>query len=151
METQPKFHDMRDSGLPDHLHDDAHEYFDISERTMVKSYRLERYLQQLNELQAECYKQTCDLVGIWSDLKSQILSATYCVKQKSFIFHGLVTFANLFVRTDSVRTALQQPYEGPYPVMECYAKYFDISIRRVSRTISIDRLKSCFFSEPDPS
>ncbi|GFS49305.1 transcription factor TFIIIB component B [Trichonephila inaurata madagascariensis] len=42
------------------------------------------------------------------------------------------------------------PYEGLYPVIKRYAKYFDISIKRVSQTISIDRLKPCFFADPDP-
>ncbi|GFS52700.1 hypothetical protein TNIN_180901 [Trichonephila inaurata madagascariensis] len=42
------------------------------------------------------------------------------------------------------------PYEGPYPVIKRYAKYFDISIKGVSPTISIYRLKPCFFADPDP-
>ncbi|GFQ96372.1 transposon Tf2-6 polyprotein [Trichonephila clavata] len=71
-------------------------------------------------------------------------------KQKPFIFRDLATCTHVFVRTDSVRTSLQPPYEGPYPVIKRYAKYFDISIKGVSRTISIDRLKSCFFADPDP-
>ncbi|GFR18274.1 hypothetical protein TNCT_577671 [Trichonephila clavata] len=71
-------------------------------------------------------------------------------KQKPFIFRDLATCTHVFVRTDSVRTSLQPPYEGPYPVIKRYAKYFDISIKGVSRTISIDRLKPCFFADPDP-
>ncbi|GFT15485.1 hypothetical protein TNCV_3264941 [Trichonephila clavipes] len=43
--------------LPDHLHDEVHEDYDISECTIVKSYRFERYLQHFNKLQAECKKQ----------------------------------------------------------------------------------------------
>ncbi|GFR07885.1 uncharacterized protein TNCT_222271 [Trichonephila clavata] len=71
-------------------------------------------------------------------------------KQKPFIFWDLATCTHVFVHTDSVRTSLQPPYEGPYPVIKRYAKYFDISIKGVSRTISIDRLKPCFFTDPDP-
>ncbi|GFR01947.1 putative gag-pol protein [Trichonephila clavata] len=71
-------------------------------------------------------------------------------KQKPFIFRDLATCTHVFVRTDSVRTSLQPPYEGPYPVIKRYAKYFDISIKGVSRKISIDRLKPCFFADPDP-
>ncbi|GFU25916.1 hypothetical protein TNCV_5104291 [Trichonephila clavipes] len=44
-----------------------------------------------------------------------------------------------------------QQLQGPYPVIKGYAKYFDISIKGVSRTISIDRLKPCFFADSDPS
>ncbi|GFX23754.1 hypothetical protein TNCV_3596961 [Trichonephila clavipes] len=61
-ETLPKFLDLRDHGLPDHLHDYAHEYFDISECIMVKSYRFSHYVHQFNKLQAECNKQTANLV-----------------------------------------------------------------------------------------
>ncbi|GFT79144.1 putative gag-pol protein [Trichonephila clavipes] len=72
-------------------------------------------------------------------------------KQKPFIFPDLATCTHVFVRTDSVRTSLQLPYEEPYPVIKTYAKYIDISIRGVSGTISIDRLKPCFFADPDPA
>ncbi|GFV57264.1 hypothetical protein TNCV_2822811 [Trichonephila clavipes] len=56
------FWDLNDRTLPDHLHDQVHEDYDISECTMVKSYRFARYLQHFNKLQAECKKQTARLV-----------------------------------------------------------------------------------------
>ncbi|GFV35145.1 uncharacterized protein TNCV_1414611 [Trichonephila clavipes] len=62
LEILPHFRDLNDHSLPDHLHDDVHENFDISECTMVKSYRFARYLQYFNKLQAECKKQTAHLV-----------------------------------------------------------------------------------------
>ncbi|GFW05613.1 uncharacterized protein TNCV_4003151 [Trichonephila clavipes] len=62
LEILPHFRDLNDHSLPDHLHDDVHENFDISECTMVKSYRFARYLQYFNKLQAECKKQTSHLV-----------------------------------------------------------------------------------------
>ncbi|GFX04725.1 hypothetical protein TNCV_2247091 [Trichonephila clavipes] len=62
LEILPHFRDLNDHSLPDHLHDDVHEDFDISECTMVKSYRFARYLQYFNKLQAECKKQTAHLV-----------------------------------------------------------------------------------------
>ncbi|GFW82525.1 uncharacterized protein TNCV_1794181 [Trichonephila clavipes] len=55
------------------------------------------------------------------------------------------------LRQNSVCTSLHPPYEGPYPVIKRHEKYFDISIKGVSRTISMDRLKPCFFADPDPS
>ncbi|GFV91249.1 hypothetical protein TNCV_897691 [Trichonephila clavipes] len=36
-------------------------------------------------------------------------------------------------------------------MIKLYVKYFEISIKAVSRTISIDRLKACLFADPDPS
>ncbi|GFW58368.1 uncharacterized protein TNCV_2635421 [Trichonephila clavipes] len=62
LEILPHFRDLNDHSLPDHLHDDVHENFNISECTMVKSYRFARYLQYFNKLQAECKKQTAHLV-----------------------------------------------------------------------------------------
>ncbi|GFX48215.1 integrase catalytic domain-containing protein [Trichonephila clavipes] len=62
LEILPHFRDLNDHSLPDHLHDEVHEDFNISECTMVKSYRFARYLQYFNKLQAECKKQTAHLV-----------------------------------------------------------------------------------------
>ncbi|GFT57446.1 uncharacterized protein TNCV_4515431 [Trichonephila clavipes] len=62
LEILPHFHYLNDRTQPDHLHDEVHEDFDISEYTMVKSYRFARYLQHFNKLQAECKRQTAHLV-----------------------------------------------------------------------------------------
>ncbi|GFX58456.1 hypothetical protein TNCV_213851 [Trichonephila clavipes] len=62
LEILPHFRDLNDRTLPDHLHDEVHEDYDISKCTMVKSYRFARYLQHFNKLQAECKKQTAHLV-----------------------------------------------------------------------------------------
>ncbi|GFT83044.1 uncharacterized protein TNCV_3464891 [Trichonephila clavipes] len=57
LEILPPFRDLNDLTLPDHLHDkEVHEDYDISECTMVKSYRFARYLQHFHKLQAECKK-----------------------------------------------------------------------------------------------
>ncbi|GFW87454.1 hypothetical protein TNCV_1300991 [Trichonephila clavipes] len=60
----PHFRDLNDCTLPDHLHDEEHEDYDISECTMVKTYRFARYLQHFNKLQAECKRQTAHLVEL---------------------------------------------------------------------------------------
>ncbi|GFX42235.1 uncharacterized protein TNCV_4310701 [Trichonephila clavipes] len=60
LEMLPHFRDMNDRTLPDHLHDEVHE--DISECTMVNSYRFARYVQHFYKLQAEGKKQTAHLV-----------------------------------------------------------------------------------------
>ncbi|GFR26020.1 uncharacterized protein TNCT_687711 [Trichonephila clavata] len=88
------------------------------------------------------------LRNTFADLRPVLPS--HHTKQKPFLFRDLATCTQVFGRTDSVRTSLQPPYEGPYPVIKRYAKYFDISIKGVSRTISIDRLKPCFFADSDP-
>ncbi|GFY62837.1 putative gag-pol protein [Trichonephila inaurata madagascariensis] len=88
------------------------------------------------------------LRNTFADLRPVLPS--HHTKQKPFIFRDLSTCTHVFVRAYSVRTSLQPPYEGPYPVIKRYAKYFDISIKGVSRTISIDRLKLSFFADLDP-
>ncbi|GFU84503.1 hypothetical protein TNCV_1818351 [Trichonephila clavipes] len=62
LEILPNFRDLNDRTLPNHLHDEVHEDYGISECTMVKSYRFARYLQHFNKLQAECKRQTAHLV-----------------------------------------------------------------------------------------
>ncbi|GFX86138.1 hypothetical protein TNCV_2560201 [Trichonephila clavipes] len=62
LEMLPYFRDSNDRTLPDHLHDEVHEDYDISECTMMKSYRFARYLQHFNKLQDECKKQTAHIV-----------------------------------------------------------------------------------------
>ncbi|GFX10838.1 hypothetical protein TNCV_3196001 [Trichonephila clavipes] len=62
LEILPHFRDLNDRTLPDHLHDEVHEDYGISECTMGKSYRFARYLQHFNKLQAERERQTAYLV-----------------------------------------------------------------------------------------
>ncbi|GFU01477.1 hypothetical protein TNCV_4877161 [Trichonephila clavipes] len=64
LEILPHFRDLHDRTLPDHLHDEVHEDFDISECTMVKSYRFARYPQHFNKLQNECKRQTAHLQSV---------------------------------------------------------------------------------------
>ncbi|GFU51567.1 hypothetical protein TNCV_82011 [Trichonephila clavipes] len=44
LEMLPNFRDLNDRTLSDHLHEEVHEDYDMSEFTMVKSNRLARYL-----------------------------------------------------------------------------------------------------------
>ncbi|GFY00033.1 uncharacterized protein TNCV_1341311 [Trichonephila clavipes] len=62
LEMLPHFRDLNGRILSHHLQDEVHEDFDISECTMVKSYRFARYLQHFNKLQADCKRQTAHLV-----------------------------------------------------------------------------------------
>lgn len=65
------------------------------------------------------------------------------------MFKELSTCSHVFVRTDAVRTSLQQPYEGPYQVVRRNDKYFTIVIRGKENTVSINRLKPCFAEVSD--
>ena len=70
-------------------------------------------------------------------------------KERIFVFKELYTCSHVFVRTDAVRKALQQPYEGPNQVIKRNDKYFTIIIRGKENTVSIDRLKPCFTEASD--
>ncbi|GFQ64183.1 hypothetical protein TNCT_515361 [Trichonephila clavata] len=123
---------------------------------ILKSRQLNWFLEKIYVYQAisctarnlHLHPVLCNNCGIFSP--TYVLFYLLITQNRNLSFSGILQHALVFVRTDSVRTSLQPPYEGPYPVIKRYAKYFDISIKGVSRTISIDRLKPCFFADPDP-
>ena len=49
----------------------------------------------------------------------------------------------VLVRHDGVRRPLQNPYDGPFPVLESGDKVFKILRNGLPYTVSIDRLKAC--------
>ncbi|XP_042906809.1 uncharacterized protein [Parasteatoda tepidariorum] len=65
-------------------------------------------------------------------------------KQKPFIFKDLKTCSHVFVRTDSVRHSLQQPYHRPYKVSKRTDKMFTVKMRQKEVNVSIDRIKPYF-------
>ena len=69
-----------------------------------------------------------------------------------FIHPELRETSHVFVRVDSVRKPLQQPYTGPYEVVKRTEKFFTLLINGHEKTVSLDRLKPAFFctdNEPD--
>ena len=65
-------------------------------------------------------------------------------KPAVFVHKALKTCSHVFVRVDTVKRALQQPYEGPYKVLDRSDKYFNVLISSKKQRISIDRLKPAF-------
>ena len=61
--------------------------------------------------------------------------------QSSYVSEALVSSSHVFVRHDAVKTPLQQPYDGPYKVIQRAPKYFTLDIKGRHDTVSIDRLK----------
>ncbi|XP_076396679.1 uncharacterized protein LOC143265906 [Megachile rotundata] len=70
-------------------------------------------------------------------------------EKKVFLFKDLDTASHVFVRVDATKGSLQQPYEGPFPVISRSEKTFIIRIKDKDTTVSIDRLKPAYIFEPD--
>lgn len=59
--------------------------------------------------------------------------------------HGaLSSCTHVYERIDAVKSPLQQPYAGPFLVLERHDKYFLIDRRGKPDTVSLDRLKPAF-------
>ncbi|GFX95607.1 retrovirus-related Pol polyprotein from transposon 412 [Trichonephila clavipes] len=91
-----------------------------------------------------------DVVNFVSKLKSHMQSLhpkppKHHSKRPFFIHPGLLEATHVFLRRDMLRRPLQQPYDGPFKVLQRKDKVFflDINDKRVS--VSIDRCKPAFF------
>lgn len=73
------------------------------------------------------------------------VTTAHHVKTKPFIFKELVDSTHVFVRVDRPRRPLDQPYEGPFPIIErVNNSVFRINFKDQAQDISIDRLKPAF-------
>jgi hypothetical protein len=68
-------------------------------------------------------------------------------KPQVFIAPALRSSSHVFVRDDTVRPSLKQPYDGPYRVTERADKYFVVIRKGKPEKISIDRLKPAFVEQ----
>jgi hypothetical protein len=64
---------------------------------------------------------------------------------KVFIFADLATCTHVFVRIDRVRRPLEPPYAGPYLILRRNDKHYTLLVKNKSETVSVDRLKPCYF------
>ena len=64
--------------------------------------------------------------------------------RSNFVHKSLESCTHVFVRTDSVKTPLQSPYEGPFKVIEKNEKHFKIIKGNNEDLISIDRCKPAY-------
>ncbi|GFU15624.1 integrase catalytic domain-containing protein [Trichonephila clavipes] len=91
-----------------------------------------------------------DVVNFVSKLKSHMQSLhpkppKHHGKRPVFIHPGLLEATHVFLRRDMLRRPPQQPFDGPFKVLQRKDKVFflDINGKRVS--VSIDRCKPAFF------
>lgn len=58
------------------------------------------------------------------------------------------TCSHVFVRSPSNRKSLQQPYEGPYEVLEQISEnIYKVDIKGQSQTINVSRIKPAYIEE----
>lgn len=70
---------------------------------------------------------------------------------KTFVNKHLQDCKNVFIRNDTVRAALQPPYDGPFEVQKRLGKYFNVRVNGKIVKVSIDRLKPAFSADDDAS
>ncbi|GFX35422.1 retrovirus-related Pol polyprotein from transposon opus [Trichonephila clavipes] len=66
-------------------------------------------------------------------------------KRPVFIHPGLLEATHVFLRRDMLRRPLQQPYDGPFKVLQRKDKVFSLDINGKRVSVSIDRCKPAFF------
>ncbi|GFU60024.1 integrase catalytic domain-containing protein [Trichonephila clavipes] len=66
-------------------------------------------------------------------------------KRPVFIHPGLLEATHVFLRRDMLRRPLQQPYDGPFKVLQRKDKVFFLHINGKRVSVSIDRCKPAFF------
>lgn len=82
------------------------------------------------------------LQDVFSQLRpSQRLKLDY---RRVFVHPELKKSSHVFVRRDGVKKGLQDPYQGPFPVVRRSEKFFVIHKDGKENTISIDRLKPAY-------
>ena len=65
----------------------------------------------------------------------------------SFVKKSLMQTSHVFVRRDSVRKLLEQPYDGPFKVISHSDKYFVLDLNGRRDTVSIDHLKAAHIDQ----
>lgn len=70
---------------------------------------------------------------------------------KPFIQRGLDQCKQVFIRNDTVRIPLQQPYDGPFEIIKRYDKFYKVLVNGKQKNVTIDRLKAAFIDEDTPA
>lgn len=65
-------------------------------------------------------------------------------QRATFVNKALDTCTHVLVRRDAVKRPLQQPYDGPFKVVQRSGKFFTLDINGKTNTVSLDRLKPAY-------
>ena len=74
---------------------------------------------------------------------------TFSNRRPVHIPQDLKTASHVFIRVDSVKPPLTQPYSGPFKVLRRSNKSYEVDVRGNLSWISIDRLKPAYLPPPD--
>ena len=69
------------------------------------------------------------------------IPARATTNRNTYVSNNLLDCSRVFVRHDAIRKPLQQPYNGPFPMIKCTDKHFTIQRNNRDEVVSIDRLK----------
>ncbi len=61
---------------------------------------------------------------------------------------ALDSASHVFVRHDAVKKPLQQPYDGPFPVLTRADRYYTLDLNGRTDSVSVDRLKLAYVDFP---
>ncbi|GFU11222.1 hypothetical protein TNCV_3290331 [Trichonephila clavipes] len=105
---------------------------------------------RLPEEMFDSSKPDDDVVNFVSKLKSLMQSLhpkppKHHGKRPVFIHPGLLEATHVFLHRDMLRRPLQQPYDGPFKVLQRKDKVFSLDINGKRVSVSIDRCKPAFF------
>lgn len=75
---------------------------------------------------------------------------TSCNKNKVFVHPELYSCSHVFLRDDTVRSPLKQPYTGPHKIIKRLSnKVYAVKIGSKICNVSVDRLKPAFMPQQD--
>ena len=69
-------------------------------------------------------------------------------QSRGHVDNSLQSASHVFVRHDAVRKPLQQPYDGPYQVLDRSSKFYTLDLNGRKDTVSVDRLKPAYLDLP---
>lgn len=76
-------------------------------------------------------------------------AAHHC-RKKTFYYKDLYTCTHVFLRVDTVKRPLEQPYTGPHPVIKRLdERVFQININGKEMNVNVERLKPAHLTSDD--
>ena len=64
--------------------------------------------------------------------------------RNTYLSDDLHNCSHVFVRHDAISKPLQQPYDGPFPVIKCTDKHFTVHMNNCDEVVTIDTLKPAY-------